>query len=60
MTGRRHGSSSGGTVALGDVDERHQYGVTTWAVWLVLLGGPLLVAIVRLAQLWSSRPDCSA
>ena len=26
-----------------------------WAVWLVLLGGPLVVAGLRLAQMWGSR-----
>ena len=32
----------------------HKYEATTWAVWLVLLGGPLLVATLRLVQLWKS------
>jgi len=33
---------------------RHRYGAGTWAVWLLLLGGPLVVAGARLARLWSS------
>jgi hypothetical protein len=32
----------------------HRYGAVTWAVWLALLGGPLVVAGFRLAQLWGS------
>ena len=30
----------------------HRYGAETWTLWLVLLGGPLVVASLRLAQLW--------
>jgi len=33
----------------------HRYGAATWAVWLVLLGGPLVVASLRLPQLWNSH-----
>lgn len=35
----------------------HRYGATTWGVWLVLLGGPLVVSALRLVQLWSPRRD---
>jgi hypothetical protein len=38
----------------------HRYGAATWTVWLVLLGGPLVVAGLRLAQLWSWRRDAAA
>ena len=38
----------------------HRYGPATWAVWLVLLGGPLVVASLRLAQLLSSLRDKTA
>ena len=31
----------------------HRYDAATWAVWLALLAGPLLVASTRLTQLWS-------
>jgi len=37
----------------------HRYGAMTWAVWLLLLGGPIVVAGLRLAQLWSSPPTPS-
>jgi hypothetical protein len=30
----------------------HPYGPATWAVWLLFLGGPILVASFRLVQLW--------
>ena len=45
---------------------RHSYGASTWAVWIVLLGGPLVVGSLRLVQLWISpqrngpRPPASA
>jgi hypothetical protein len=32
----------------------HRYGAATWLVWLLLLGGPVLVASLRLKQLWRS------
>jgi hypothetical protein len=35
----------------------HRYGAATWTVWLVLLGGPLVIASLRLAQLWSWHRD---
>ena len=35
----------------------HPYGAATWAVWLVCLGGPIVVASLRLAQLLSWQPD---
>ena len=35
----------------------HRYGAATWIVWLVLLGGPLVIASLRLAQLWSWHRD---
>lgn len=35
----------------------HRYGAATWGVWLVLLGGPLVVAAFRLVQLWISPRD---
>jgi hypothetical protein len=38
----------------------HRYGATTWTVWLLLLGGPIVVASSRLAQLWSSLRDGAA
>jgi hypothetical protein len=38
----------------------HRYEAVTWIVWLVLLGGPLVVASFRLAQLLSSLRDGSA
>jgi hypothetical protein len=30
-----------------------RYGAATWTVWLLLLGGPVVVASFRLVQLWS-------
>jgi hypothetical protein len=38
----------------------HRYEATTWAVWVLLLGGPVVVACLRLTQLWSSARDGSA
>jgi hypothetical protein len=38
----------------------HRYGAATWTVWLVLLGGPFVVAGVRLVQLGSRRRDAAA
>ena len=35
----------------------HRYGAVTWAVWILLLGGPLVVASFRLAQLGSLHRD---
>ena len=37
-----------------------RYGPATWTVWLLLLGGPLVVASSRLAQLWRSLRDGAA
>ena len=38
----------------------HRYEATTWTVWVLLLGGPVVVACFRLAQLLSSVRDGSA
>jgi hypothetical protein len=38
----------------------HRYDTATWTVWLLLLSGPLVVASVRLAQLWRSLRDGAA
>ena len=38
----------------------HRYGAATWTVWLLLLGGPIVVASFRLVQLWSSLRDGAA
>jgi hypothetical protein len=35
----------------------HSYEAATWAVWLVFLGGPFLVASLRLPQLLSWHRD---
>ena len=35
----------------------HHYDAKTWAVWIVLLGGPIVVAILRSVQIWSSPRD---
>jgi hypothetical protein len=35
----------------------HRYEAATWCVWLVLLGGPLVVAGLRLLQLLSWHRD---
>ena len=35
----------------------HRYEATTWAVWILLLGGPIVVASLRSVQIWSSPQD---
>jgi hypothetical protein len=38
----------------------HRYGAAAWTVWLVLLGGPFVIASLRLTQLWSWHRDGAA
>jgi hypothetical protein len=33
----------------------HRIEASTWTVWLLLLGGPLVVAGIRLVELWRSQ-----
>jgi hypothetical protein len=35
----------------------HKYDAKTWAVWIVLLAGPLVVGSLRVVQLWKPPQD---